>query len=503
MNRPAVLPLPIALEIIVYIPDLKHGVPNSDLPVWRYRQEIDAAWQPDPATYPGIQVEPLPERRSNLALEAMRDCFKAKVGERQPGDYNPLPTENPVVQAVGRADSVDLRQYHDGTVYGSASSLFLNTVHACFSRHHALGIRPECLMWMVLHEVGVCVQQNADAYRDLFTDSKEKKRIDVRVNVLDIHSFDQPEAWALGVQRLNAGLRKSMPSDLMEHLLPPISTHDLDSETASMVAVLDAASPYYDYLIRTCCGIPAIRLFGEAADYDRIVVACEALAERFSAHLGEYFAHLLPVLREVADTAAGRKEVDNDFWASIYNHYSGSGTDDMDGWITAFVNYTFVGGTYIPKAAALYDWKENLKRNKGQWGSGINRDAIPNHLSCVPFTWNYAKDHGGSNEGEFAGRNFKLDNDGNGVNFDCRLVGGFLAVDDVDGYATPVLSYGVIRGKEMVTTVNADGTWTAQAEGQTPITAVQRSVYADESPDGRVDVCTASEAHDQMAETLE
>lgn len=480
MNRPAVMPLPVALQVSVYIPDYRNAVPGS-----------------------GIQVEPLPERYSNLALEAVQDCFKEKVDARQPGDYNPLPTVNPVVQAVGRARSVDLRKYHDGKAYGPSSSLFLNTVHNCFACHHALGIRPECLMWMVLHEVGVCVKQNADAYRDLFTDSEEKKLVDVQVNGLDVHDFDQPEVWATGIERLNDGLRKSMPSDLMGHLLPPISTHDLDSETASMVAVLDAASPYYDYLMRTDCGIPAIRLFGEPEDYDRIVAACEALAERFAAHLGEYFAYLLPVLREVADTAAGRKEVDNDFWSSIYNHYSGSGTNDMDGWITAFVNYTFTNGAYHAKDSRLYDWKANLARNAGRsFGRGINRAEIPNHLSCVPFTWNYGKDHSHQTEGEFAGRNFKLDNDGNGANFDCRLVGGFLAVDDVDGFATPALSYAVLRGKEMATTVNADGTWTAQAEGQTPITAVQRSMYANESPDGRVDVYAPSEAPD-LAEILE
>lgn len=506
--------LPIATTISVYIPDLSKGVPGSDLPIWQYRKKIDPNWQPGP-DYPGITAKSLPDRRGNMALNAVQESYKIKGADnRREHDYSPLPTTNPIVQAVGRDDSLDLRYYqterwvnpvfkngvqitNGGSVplppeehkpCGSASSMFLNTVHYCFAEHLPLGIRPECLMWMVLHEIGVTVKQNPEVYRSLFTTSAEKRVIDLQVNDLDIHEFNQGEVWVSGIRQMHDKLRGAMPSDLMDHLMPKISTHDLDSETASMVAVLDAATPYFDYLMRTCCGIPSIRLFGQPEDYDNIVRACEQLSERFAAHLSEYFTHLLPVLKEIADTATGRKQPDNGFWSSIYNHYSGSGRDDMDGWITAFVNYRFVGGNYHAKSAQLYDWRANLEHGKATYGRGIHREDIPNHLSCVPFIWNYGKDHSHSSGGEFGGRNFKKDNGGNGANFDCRLVGGFLAVDDIDGYATPVLSYAVIRGDEIATNVNADGTWTVEAEGQTPITAKQRSVYGVHNLNGRSEI---------------
>lgn len=496
----------VALDIDVRIPDLNSGVPGSDMPVWEYRRKVDATWKPDLATYPLIQPAPLPTRHSNMAVQAVMEAFKIKIGEHGPRDFDALPTKNPIVQVVGKPDSLDLREYNttewvsavwegqklisngysrplspeEYTPRGAASSLFLNTVHYCFAKHYPLGIRPEALMWMVLHEVGVTVKQNSETYRDLFTTEAGKQLIDVTNCELDIHDFSQVEGWAHGIEQLYDELKARIPSSLPEYLLPKISTHDLDSRTASLVAVLDAASPYYDYLMRTCCGIPKIRLFGCAEDYDNIYRACVKLAEIFQAHLGKYFRYLLPVLKEIADTVAGRKGMDNDFWSSIYNHYSGSGTDDMDGWITAFVNYKFIGGRHVEKEAELFDWKAHLAQvEQGKiYGEGIHREDIPNHLSAVPFVWNYAKNHGHQTEGEFAGRNFKLDNGGNGANFDCRLVGGFLAVEDVDGFATPVLSYAVIRGQELPTTVNPDGSWTVQAEGHTPITAQKKSVYA-------------------------
>ncbi len=492
--------LQVAKEVQVYIPNLgKYQVPGSELPIWQYRREVDPNWEPGPG-YPGVVAEPLPKRHGNLAHEAITEKMKLLFPE----------ASKPVIQLIEKNDSLDMRGYRtsrwvnpvwqgkecisaghsedlpesEHKPIGAASSLFLNTVHYCFTNHHPLGIRPEALMWMVLHEIGICVRQNPETYRYLFTDSAEKKLIDVQVNDIDIAQFDQAEAWATGIGLLHKGLESQMPSDLLKFMLPEISTHDLASQTASIVAVLDAASPFYDMLMRVCCGIPSIRLFGTPEDYDNILSACTKLSGYFSEHLGLYFKNLLPVLQEIADTVAGRKEVDNFFWASIYNHYSGSGVDDMDGWITSFVNYKFHTGTPYPKPENLYDWKVNLKR---QYGEGIHREDIPAHLSSVPFVLNYGKNHGHQSTGEFAGRNFKADNGGNGANFDCRLVGGFLGVDDVDGFATPVLSYSVIRGDELETKVNEDG-WSVQPQNRTPINAKKRSVYGDANQSGRIDI---------------
>ncbi len=414
----------------------------------------------------GVTAEPLPKRKFDLTREAVNAAMKVgTASKRGAGDYNPLPSTNPIIQAVGSGKSLDLRAYNthewnsqtrtrepvpfnEQKCYGgSKESLFLNTVHDCFSNHYPLGIRPEALMFMVVHEIGVTVKQNAEFYRHLFTTSKEKQVIHVQVDSLQLDNLDQKADWMLAIQLLHAGLSERMPSNLIDKLLPQISTHDVNSETASMVAVLDAASPFYSYVCSTCCGIPAIRLFGCAQDYDNLVTACTSLSETFSTHLSEYFKFLLPVLQEIADTASGRKPADNDFWSSIYNHYSGSGTDDADGWITAFVNYTCTGGKYVPKHKDLYDWKGNLKNNAGRWGSGIKRSTLPNHVSCVPFVWDYY-----------------------GTPYDCRLMGGFLAIEDNDGYATPTLTWAVVRGDVAGKTVNNNGTVTVTAEGQDAVT---------------------------------
>lgn len=423
--------LPIAKDIAVNIPD------------WKTKENIT------PAT--------LPERKFKVARHVVETTLKKGATQ-----FN---SKNPVIQAISSEDSLDLRHYETQSwnkntqkmedlpieqhkPYGNLNSLFLNTVHKCFAEHYPLGIRPETLMWMVIHEIGITVKENPEEYRHLFTTSLGKETIEVEVDSLNMNSFGQNNDWMLMVNLLCDGLRERIPSSILDYFLPKISTHDVNSETASIIAVLDAASPFYSYVCSTCCGIPSIRLFGSGKDYDAIVEACTILSGLFEKHLNQYFTYLLPVLKEIADTVNERKPVDNDFWKSIYNHYSGSGTDDMDGWITAFVNYIQTGGKYMDKPENLYDWKANLERNSsGHWGSGIDRNIIPNHVSCVPFIWNYY-----------------------GTPFDCRLLGGFLSVEDQDGYVIPTLGWAIVRGDQLEKKSNVDGSVTVQAEGQTPVT---------------------------------
>jgi len=451
--------LPIAKEINVYIKDHTANVPGTDLKIYEYRSKVDRNYIPGD-DFPSIKMEPLPKRTANLAEEAI--MIAAKNGPNKKG-LNGI-NGDVVIQASATKKSVDLREYPE-KVYNyktrqyefvpeadrkpaeKAESLFLNTVRWCFEKHYGLALRPDTLMWLVLHEIGITVKQNAETYRHLFTTQKDKQNINVRLDSVSLNDFDQADQWAVGVRLLNEGLKDKMPSNLMQVLLPDFSTHDINSKTASYVAMLDAASPFYSYTITTCCGIPSIRPLGKGEDYDHIVTACETLSNVFSTHLGLYFKHLLPVLKEIANTATGRKQPDPKFWQSIYGHLGGSGQDDMTGWVTSLVNYIpDRSGQYISKSEDIYNvWPES--KPAYAWHSGLALGHLPHHVSSVPFIWNY-----------------------HGQAIDCRLMAGFLAIQDVDGYAVPTLSWAVVRGNKVEAIDNQDGTVTAIAEGQDPVT---------------------------------
>lgn len=293
------------------------------------------------------------------------------------------------------------------------SSLFFQTVHECFSSHYPLALSPEVLMYLVLHEIAVCVKQNPEDYRHLFTTMAEKQLIHVRHDDL---REGQPSPWDEVLGMFSTGLADRVPAGILEHALPRFSTHTVETQATSLVAFMDAASPFYTYKCTTCCGIPKIRLLGTAADYKMLLNACAALSEQFSKHLDLYFLGLLPVLERISEQAAGAP-VDNGFWSSIYKHLSGSGTDAMTGWITAFLNYECYKGVFKQKDASFFD---TLKEQKSCWPSGYDRDSAPCHLNRVDFIWDYF-----------------------GTEKIMEFIGGVMGRENLDGYVTPRLGFAI------------------------------------------------------------
>lgn len=356
-----------------------------------------------------VKPEALP-----LGYRSVSDFLTVAVGTAIPDPnkpaWQPPKKQCPKIEFLSHRETVD---------FGSpmtANSLFFQAVHECFANHYPLALSPEGLLYLVLHEVSVTVKRDPEFYRDLFTTSNAKQIIKVRNDSLRMGDPNSP--WADVMDGFNLKLAEKVPSAIMAEALPEFSTHTVASQAASLVAFMDAASPYYEYRVMTKCGIPKIRLLGVPDDYKKLVRACTALAARFERDLEQYFHYLLPVVDKIASQAAG-EPLDNAFWASIYKHLSASGTDAMTGWITAFLNYENEEGQVRVKQDKHYDWNRDLTKG---WPSGYERSGTPTHLNCVPFVWEYL-----------------------GKEYPMQFIGGILAVGNVDGYALPQLGYGILH----------------------------------------------------------
>lgn len=315
-------------------------------------------------------------------------------------------------------------------------SLFFQTLQKCFNAHHPFAFRPETLWYLIAHEAAVTVKKNPEAYRRYFTDSDQKKLLEI---VQQAPIGWRPDNWEPFIDEFCRMLRENMPSALGDMLLPSFSTSTAESSAATAVTLMEAASPFYDYRMRLACGLPKIRLDGAPGDYAKLVEGAQALAQPFAAHLGPYFRHLTPVLRTIADQAAGAP-VDHAFWGSIYNKDSGSGgsdgSDGMGGWITTFVNYVRVveGGwgdgpvraELQAKPAEAYDWNDGKR-----W---LAVGMAPNHVSSADFV---LQDHP-EKAGLVEALGFQVDTK-------MKFIGGVLGVEIDDGYVSPQLSYGVLE----------------------------------------------------------
>jgi hypothetical protein len=298
------------------------------------------------------------------------------------------------------------------------TSLFFQAVHACFADHHALTLRPEVLMHLIVNEIATTVKMHPEAYRGLFTTSPDKQRIDVRHDGLRLGDPKSP--WHEAIAMFSPKLRELVPPGIMDHMLPSFTTATVETQTASLVAFMAAASPFYDYHVHTRCGIPEIRLAGTPDDYRKMLNAAAQLSEVFRPHLGRYFDHLLPVLTTLTSQADGAP-VDEAFWRSIYKFESSSGTAAFNGWSAAFVNYVNDAqrNLLVEKPADVFDWQ-----NPGSgWGMrGLQSGSVPSQICTAPFQWHYFNE---TKKMLFAA--------------------GMLAVDEHEGSVMPGLSYAVLH----------------------------------------------------------
>lgn len=316
----------------------------------------------------GIKEVPLPAKGTTLHADMKRrfNNFKIESAAKDCTVY-PISGKNP----------------HPG------SSLFFDTVHFCYANHHALALSPEVLAYLINYAVAIEVKQDPETYRDLFTTSPDKIKIVVEDDTLVLGGCSD---WTPGVLQFERALKRQVLSDLVNTMLPAFSTETLASRVASLICVLDAASPYYDFGMRTMCGIPRIVMLGEAKDWTKLVTMVSVLEQEFPA-LKTFWDVLLPTVERLVlefNAEAEGREHDRDFWGQIYKHWGGSGTNAFDGWIANFVAWIaepdqskMNGDTYL--APSLY-----IRKTPGQQ---IEHGTTGSNVSRVPFDWHYYDKH--------------------------------------------------------------------------------------------------------------
>lgn len=305
----------------------------------------------------------------------------------------------------GHGDPYETGSYDVATV-----SLGIQAIHQAFASHVALGIRPDTLWYMIVHEVAEHVRQHPDTYAGIFTATPESKQtILVRDNSL---CYDAPSDWMRSIGLVREPLAAKVTDRTLELFVPSFSTSTPADEIALLVAFMDTVSPYYRFEWQTMCGIPQVRLEGTAADWQTVYQSTDQLASMFDG-LNGYFSDLLPVLETIVETASGTAP-DEHFWRSIYKYGGGSGGPYVNGWITAF--FAHIQTRDGAKLKEYFDWSASMNHSFG----GFSTNQFPSHISRVPFVWDYL-----------------------GTYFDMAFIAGITGVDYDDNFLSPQLGFAV------------------------------------------------------------
>lgn len=271
------------------------------------------------------------------------------------------------------------------TVSPSTNGL-VKGIFEAYSGHHHLILRPEDIWFAILSQFSFYVNAHAEELRSLFVAHKDKKELTVEglgsIDTADVGEMAKDLTYEMEKHIVDESLRK--------WIMPSFSTTTATDLVTASVLMMGTMQAYFEFTMRTCCGIPSITLLGKKEDWVDIRRRLEKLAtfgeecKLFGGLLIPVLDHLIRCFDSVDDPAV------HDFWNKVCNHQRmGSGSDRLSGWITAFCFWDVKGKMLYWKKGgnkSEYSYVEVLDAHLFDASSyhSINIDQIPSGTVSVP-----------------------------------------------------------------------------------------------------------------------
>jgi hypothetical protein len=280
-------------------------------------------------------------------------------------------------------------RYHGRLLANVLAHPVIVTLHRAFMQHRPVCLSPDMIWLLICLGVAHHINVHAESLRPRFVRHQGKARIEVRRDDFVKGSPENP--WGEVIDEFSLRVREHI-GPAHDLFVPRFSTTGPTERIAAEIVLLDAMQSYFEYVLHTLCGIPAMTLEGSPEDWQALADRAQAFAEY---DLEWWLAPLGPILREFV--AAARGDVRQDFWQSIYKFGSFSGGAAVTGWITAFFPYLKDRqGNATKQSPWLAEGGPKLRRLlAGEWDQrrfdlgGPSPGAFPSGLARAPFVWRY------------------------------------------------------------------------------------------------------------------
>jgi hypothetical protein len=245
----------------------------------------------------------------------------------------------------------------------------LGAVHVAFATHRPLVLSPDAVWLTIAQGVAQHVRLHAEKLRPRLVRHAGKKELSV---VWDGPMPEDPSSWARIVGWFRDAVASQVGDGRARLFECDFSTTTDVERVASQVVLMDAYSPFFEYVMTCICGIPEITLLGTVADWRRIRERVEVIAEL---DLKVWARSLAPICDELVRAAEGKP--DQAFWRWMYKPKDAYGGEVITGWITRLYPYVKGEGRWdVPNPMLELAFKEPHAARGEPFPMGLRTDSV-------------------------------------------------------------------------------------------------------------------------------
>jgi Domain of unknown function (DUF4419) len=244
--------------------------------------------------------------------------------------------------------------------------------HMAYDEHRPLVLSPDMIWLMIAQGISSHVNANAEELRSKFVNFNGKLLIEIQRD--DFKKGSSDNDWSGAFSEFSTKVKDSMHPGIYDKLVTSFSTSGPIEKAANEIVLLEAVKSYFEYAMKTMCGIPTIIQEGTKEDWGLLAKKTEDLANSFN--LNWWLRELVPIVSKMASSAAGKDE--KKFWEVWYKLSGGSGGPYICGHISKFFPYL-----------KDYRTKESSRKVEHFEHCYITDDDLPSGVSSAPFLWKY------------------------------------------------------------------------------------------------------------------
>jgi Domain of unknown function (DUF4419) len=338
----------------------------------------------------------------------MRNPDGRRISSPNDGSDSPSPASPGTVFSVDEVPvasralpEIDPRSAIEGLAGGPVESCsdYRGTLVACrfhplvgatwtaFNDHRPLVLSPDVIWLTIAQGLAIHINQQSERLRPLFVTHSGKRTLRVRRDDFVKGSPENP--WGEVIEDFSRQIGEHT-GPKHELIVADFSTTGAVERVASEVVLMDAMQNYFEFKLRSRCGIPTITLEGTVGDWEAIRSRLDGFRDF---DLSWWTDLLRPILDHFVSAASGTP--DRAFWRSILKVNGGSGGPYLTGWLLRLFPYL---------QSMEYETEPSF-RLTGRWinhrntflaegrddepFAGVTTERLPGSLSRAPFLWEY------------------------------------------------------------------------------------------------------------------